>query len=756
MHVRTGMSDLERSVGQNAQRVEDRMTRNRDRKRGFLMRLLRSRTGNVLPITAAMLIPLLGVVGGGVDMARLYLVKARMQQACDAGALAGRKAMGTGTWDTTSNGRAEALFDGNFKQGDYGTVTVTPGRSYSESNGTVTGTATTTVPMTVMRALGFSQKTVTVNCTAKMEIPNTDVMFVLDVTGSMNSTIPGDTTTKITGLKTAVKCFYEALLRVNTTQVCGSDPSATTYSGTAQIRIGFVPYSVNVNVGKLLPNDYLADTWDYQSRVANVSNVWTWTAGTPGSPTWGSWPAFPSSVTNKGSYSGWTNVGSSGSTTVNGTSWPNQYAGKTSTTCPQLNTNGTILDYTETGSLQSATSSPTAPTYPASTQTIDWSQDNIYTLRGYVYVWSSSKCRLQRSNTRTVTLTRTGTGTAPLTWTQVEQMTGWTYQQRTLDVSGLKAGGSSWNGSVSLPISYTSMTVNLSGSASSSTIYIPANSSATWDGCIEERQTVKNSDYDPSDEWSPIPSNAYDMDIDTLPSATTGTKWGPLLGSTSSGSIAPVWGRTSSGSWTTADVVTSVTTSMSRNYSYSCPTQAKKLQEWTTPSPFESYVNSLTPGGNTYHDIGMIWGARFISPTGIFAAENAATPSGQPIQRHMIFMTDGDTNACVNNYSAYGINWWDRRQTTYAPVDRASAAESCGDSDVARVIDAHLTALCTAIKNKNITLWVVSYGSLMGTTATRLQNCATSGKFFTATDSATLLNQFRQIAAEISDLRLTS
>ncbi len=747
---------LRAQCGTNAQRVEDRMTRNRDRKRGFLMRLLNSRAGNVLPITAAMLIPLLGVVGGGVDMARLYLVKARMQQACDAGALAGRKAMGTGTWTsggaTTNEGRALALFDGNFKDGDYGTGTRT--RSYSESNGTVTGTASTTVPMTVMRALGFSQKSVSVNCTAKMEIPNTDVMFVLDVTGSMNSTIPGDTVTKITGLKTAVKCFYEALVKVNTAQVCGSDPTATTYSGQAQIRIGFVPYSVNVNVGKLLPNDYLADTWDYQSREANITSVWTWTAGAQGSVNWNAWPSNPSSLTNSGSYSGWSNISGSGSVTINGTSWPKQYSGKNSTTCPQLNGSGGVLDYTYTTNLQSATSTPAAPTYPASQLTYDYSQDDDRTASGYRYSWSSSKCKLQGSNDKNYTLTRTGTATAPLTWTQVQQVTGWTYRKVTdMDVSGLKAGGSSWNGSVSLPISYSSVTVNLSGSASSSTIYIPANSSATWDGCIEERQTVQNSDGDPSDEWSPIPASAYDMDIDTIPSATTGTKWGPLLGSTSNG---PVWGRTSGSTKTIADVVTSVTASMSRGYSYSCPTQAKKLQEWTTASPFETYVNSLSPGGNTYHDIGMIWGARFISPTGIFASENAATPTGQPIQRHIIFMTDGDTNACVNNYSAYGINWWDRRQTTYAPVDRASSAESCGDSDVARVIDAHLTALCSAIKNKNITLWVVSYGSLMGTTATRLQNCATSGKFFTATDSATLLNQFRQIAAEISDLRLTS
>src|SRR3546814_18212075 len=30
--------------------------------------------------------------------------------------------------------------------------------------------------------------------------------------------------------------------------------------------LGFVPYATNVNVGKLLPTNFLADEWKYQSR----------------------------------------------------------------------------------------------------------------------------------------------------------------------------------------------------------------------------------------------------------------------------------------------------------------------------------------------------------------------------------------------------------------------------------------------------------------------------------------------------------
>ena len=35
-----------------------------------------------------------------------------------------------------------------------------------------------------------------------------------------------------------------------------------------------------------------------------------------------------------------------------------------------------------------------------------------------------------------------------------------------------------------------------------------------------------------------------------------------------------------------------------------------------TRANLQTYVNALSASGNTYHDIGMLWGARFISPRG--------------------------------------------------------------------------------------------------------------------------------------------
>ncbi|RXR27653.1 TadE/TadG family type IV pilus assembly protein [Sphingobium fluviale] len=759
-------------------KMGNRMARKPDGQKGFLARLLSNQAGNVLFMTAAFLIPLLGLVGGGVDMSRLYLAKTRLQQACDAGALAGRKAMDTGAWTagtgpSTTEGRALNMFSGNFKDGDFGTGTVT--KSFTESGGVVSGTASVTMPMMVIKVLGITSKTINVSCTAKMEIPNTDVMFVIDNTGSMNCQVahsgyscPGgdnngveDSTAKMKGLRSAIKCFYEALAKIDTTENCGSTPAGTV---TAQIRFGFMPYSVNVNVGKLLPNSYFADTWNYQSREPVYTTVYAWTAGTESPVSWGSWPSNPSSLTNAGTYSGWGDINTSGGSTVtvNGIAYTKRPAGLNNTTCLALNTMTptTLLTYSYTTNIQTPTYTSSTPTYPADTnQTLSYSEDDNRQAIGYRYRWNSSgtgTCRLQSSNNYNYTVTRTGTSTKPLTWTSHNNLTGWTYKQVAHNISGLKAGGSSWNNSVALPLATANgASVTLSGSTTASYLKTVANTNIDWDGCIEERQTFQNTNNTTitTSDWNPIPATAYDTDFNTVPTAITpATLWGPILD-------GAVWARYTGSGWsssnTVADVVTAASPDLSRNFSYSCPTQAKKLQVWSTASALETYLGTLVAGGNTYHDIGMVWGARFISPTGIFASENAATPSGQPIQRHIVFMTDGDTVTTTSNYSAYGVTWWDRRQTSYAPTS----------TDTNNIVNARTTALCNAIKNQNITLWVVSYGGgVNSTTEARLQNCASTPNtpgaanthFFSATDTATLIAKFQQIASEIADLRLIS
>jgi len=755
------------------------MKRNRA-SASFMTRLGRDQRGNTIAIVAAAIVPLLGMIGGGIDMSRLYLAKTRLQQACDAGALAGRRAMGSGSWSentaTSSEGRAEELFRANFASGAYGTTLV--GREFTEDDGTVNGTATVSVPMSVMRIFGMQTRNLTVTCTAKMEIPNTDVMFVLDVTGSMNCATSGScpggnngntpaTNAKIFGLKSAVKCFYEALLRVNTSEVCGeNDPTATTYAGTAQIRLGFMPYSVNVNVGKLLPNTMLADQWTYQSREGVNETIYTWSLGDAYDiGNYGNWQisgAINSSIRTTNGYNSFSTVPNESYTLSNGQSYARQVAtANTTTKCSALNKfgggtqiAGTTDTYSNPSDATYTATDNTPPTHPNVIQNQQVRQTRTATVTtGYRYryfkIGNSWSCWLEyaskKSSNNTYTQERLTTAKRPVTWTERLRVK-WTYKPVSFNVSGLKAGGATWNNSISLPIGQTDgISANPSGSNDSAMISVLDNTDVVWDGCIEERQTVKNSDKNPSDEWTSIPQDAYDLNIDMVPSASTANShWGPMLG-------GAVWGRYADldGDGDTEYSYNSVETwdDLNQNMEYYCTTEAKKLQPWTAPGPFETYVNSLSGIGNTYHDIGLIWGARFISPTGIFADDNAETSTGGAIQRHIIFMTDGTTMTANTNYAAHGLHWWDRRQTTYAP----------SSNNLNDILNARLPALCALIKSRNITLWVVSYGGgIDEATETRLEACATEGKYFSATDTPTLISNFQQIASEIADLRLTS
>src|SRR5262245_56551343 len=104
---------------------------------GFLTRLLRDTKANTMAMMAIAIIPLAGLVGGGMDMSRMYIVKSRLQHACDAGSLAGRKAMGGGNWVQTVNSvteyprkTAEQFFDSNYDRNAYGGTS--PTRSFTE------------------------------------------------------------------------------------------------------------------------------------------------------------------------------------------------------------------------------------------------------------------------------------------------------------------------------------------------------------------------------------------------------------------------------------------------------------------------------------------------------------------------------------------------------------------------------------------------------------------------------------------------
>ncbi len=640
------------------------------RSRGFLMRLRRNTAGNVMMMTAFALIPLMGMIGAGVDMSRAYLVKSRLQQACDAGALAGRKFMTGATLTTAVSTQAQNFFKNNFPTGSFGTtnVTFTP---TLDATGQVIGSATASVPMTVMQIFGNSSITMGAVCDAKLEISNTDVMMVLDVTGSMancpdDSNCGGGAGSKIVGLRQAVLDFYDTLHNAS--------------SSTAQLRFGFVPYDQSVNIGDVLPAGYIADNWTYQSRLANMTT--------------------PVYVPQTGTNVLTTEIYSGGATI-------------SQNNCTKFGQNKSFSGFV------GGTNPVVTPNSPATTATIDQYSNNSASGVDWGYSGGSGtsrNCRRTRNRSAGVL--------------DGYKFTDWTYQEESYVTSTFKTGAG-----VTLATADPN-TQKFTGKVATSGSYNMAELAAasptgdrvtsTWGKCVEERDTVQNATF------PTIPSGALDLDIDTLPS-TEASKWRPAWHDV-------VFNRN--------DYVTETTTLDYNNISNrmvldeSCPSAAARKMAVVTRAEVETFTNSLTPGGYTFHDLGMAWGARLISPTGMFASENATAPNGKPISRHIVFMTDGVMRAVPNTYSSHGLEYLDQRVAPQGSVEATMNA----------VHNERFQALCDAAQAKNISVWTVAFGTDNPPT---LVSCANPGQAFRATDTATLRANFQTIAARISSLRLT-
>jgi hypothetical protein len=589
---------------------------------------------------------------------------ARLQSACDAGALAARRAMVTDEFTTTHRQTAENFFDFNFNNNLYGTTNRT--RTFtSNGQGLVTGNASVVLPTVIMSAFGYQNFSIAVTCSADINISNTDIMFVLDTTGSMGTTNSGDSVNRIQGLRNAVMGFYDTV-------------KAST-SGSAQVRFGAVAYSTNANVGHLLPASYIADSHTYQSRVpvyrTETRVIQEWNGISVGDTIFISegleW--IPRLTSNFGSG-------------VTSHLYFNNRAGQPT--------------QTNNADLERCQITNNNKTYTVNGQS--------WRVTGATYIrnqWTSAPINTRAGCRATVRKTRLATQDDVIPEITEDYQVfdnRYTYQPVTYNVSGLKNGGS-----ISLP-------TGVAG----------AMETHTWNGCIEEAQTLNQATFDPR------PANAFDININLIPT-TEAQRWKPTLPNA-------VWERRNSSDERQLSNRTTSDADLPRP-SALCPSPAFRLSNISRAN-LQTFVNGLVAQGNTYHNIGMVWGARLISPNGMFAADNNSAPNGDPIARHIVFMTDGALEPSETTYSSYGMEWWDRRITTDGSSNHVSRH------------DARLQAICRAAKEENISIWVVAFGT---TLTSNLTTCASPGRAYQANNNTQLNAAFQEIAQKIAALRLT-
>lgn len=776
--------------------------------RSFLARLSRAQSGNVLAITAAAVFPLIGMVGGAIDMSRAYMTKARMQQACDAGALAARRSMGSQSaiTDATKN-IGYKFFDFNFKNGDYGSTLST--REYSQPTSTggkpqaiINGRAEATVPATLMRVFGFEQIPISVQCSSRMDIVNADVAMVLDVTGSMGTAMPikagaSGTETRLSALRKSVKAFYDTLGPGR----AGGDLSK------GRIRYAFVPYGTAVNSGYLISNDQMVDRWDYYAPNY-VKVVYGWTAGAENVPAYSGWsPASaPSTVINnsknRSNYTGANSTFSGGGTLsytrIDGSAATADYtaAASNSAACDALNTWGSgssgmrdaLIGVPGTVSETVGAWNPSVPTYTSAAvntaqQTRTYSGTRTVATSGIYYSWASNKCSLNlKVGGSNVNYNQTATkvGSKPITWTSYDQTQPQNqpvFATRSLDVSALKAGGSTWNTTISVPTmalsgpTTTIPNITLSGSNTPTNISTGGTTSVNvnWRGCLEERGTDPT--INSTTSIDSIPADAIDLNITVMSNIMMdATRWKPWLpgvsfksGGTSGGTPNPPRALAADsycpspairlqeiGDWAstplTSDYPNLFQTSSGAPASLYYPYDGSAVSATRSA---QNYIDRIAMVDGTLHDVGFLWGLHLISNDGMFGADNPDEFNTFTVNRNIVFMTDGEMNPAEDRYGYTGYNMNDGRV----------APKAYGQTQMIPVHNRRLRILCESAKRQGITVWVVAItaSATSGEDYSDLRACATApANFKSAATSSELIASFTTIAQSIGGLRLAS
>ena len=166
-----------------------------------------------------------------------------------------------------------------------------------------------------------------------------------------------------------------------------------------------------------------------------------------------------------------------------------------------------------------------------------------------------------------------------------------------------------------------------------------------------------------------------------------------------------------------------------------------------TREQVSAYVNAndFRPIGGTYHDTGMIWGTRLLSPGGIFASDTAAWPGHQAPNRYIVFMTDGEMAPNGYVYGMYGMERYDGRAI-------GATGSSYSSTNDLNYHNARFVAECQAAKNRNITVFVVGFGQTLNN---QLTACASPGQAYYASNNAGLAAAFQKIAQQVAMLRLS-
>ena len=216
-------------------------------------RFFKDRKGNVAPMLALSMIPIVGAVSAAVDYSRANATRTAMQSALDAtGLMLSKEAQGLGTADLTTKASDyfNALFtDTNAKNVQLTSTLQNPSTGMYE----LTLKVSATVSTSFTRAVGQSDIGIAASADVIWGIKKLNLALALDNTGSMANN------NKMTELKAAAHNLLTTLQNASSTP--------------GDIQVSIVPFATDVNVGTGNVNAAWID-WTNWETSNGTCTVW--------------------------------------------------------------------------------------------------------------------------------------------------------------------------------------------------------------------------------------------------------------------------------------------------------------------------------------------------------------------------------------------------------------------------------------------------------------------------------------------------
>lgn len=200
---------------------------------------MRSERGNVAIITALAIVPLLAILGGGVDILRATTMSARLSSAVDSATLAAANLTNSADVETVINEYIDTNFVGREDVRD--TINLTFDADTAINAKTISVSATGHIDTYFLGLFGIRTLPIRSASVATQSKTNVEIALVLDISSSMRGS-------RIANLKTASDSFVR--------QILDDEDSRDVTS------ISVIPFGGTVNVGEDLFNAYAVSLAD--------------------------------------------------------------------------------------------------------------------------------------------------------------------------------------------------------------------------------------------------------------------------------------------------------------------------------------------------------------------------------------------------------------------------------------------------------------------------------------------------------------